>query len=322
LLLEPFRRRGTDPTESLAAFVGRRFGPEAVSLAEALASGVFGGDAHSIEMAAAFPAISRMESEHGGLIRAMWARRKRPRTRRPALISFEDGMAALAGELARSLGADILFGHDVIGIERIADRWRVRLAGDRPPVEAGELVLAVPAAIAAGLVRSEDPELASSLSEIQVGSIANVYLGFEGSDVQERLRGFGFLMTRGEASPILGAMYCSSVFPQSATEGRFLVRVMAGGVLHPHVVDWDDDTLVAEALATLRRYTGLNTRPQFQKVIRARNAIPQYVTGHSKRIEAIRACVQRHPDLSLIGNSYDEISVPGQLRRARNPVAT
>ena len=43
-------------------------------LAEAMASGIYGGDAHAIEMAAAFPTIANLEREHGSLLRGVMAR--------------------------------------------------------------------------------------------------------------------------------------------------------------------------------------------------------------------------------------------------------
>ena len=90
---------------------------------------------------------------------------------------------------------------------------------------------------------------------------------------------------------------------------------MAGGVLHPETVDKTDAELIEEATRILRRYTGVSCEPRFHHVSRAQNAIPQFNKGHTARLRAIRDTAARYPGLRLIGNSYDEVSVVGQLKR-------
>ncbi|MCA8955908.1 MAG: protoporphyrinogen oxidase, partial [Planctomycetes bacterium] len=316
LLLEPLRRRGGDPEESLAAFVGRRFGRQTVPLAEALASGVFGGDAHRLEMSAAFPAITEMEREHGSLVRGMFARRKQPRVRRPPLATFRGGMEAMVQALRHRLEHRLVLGRRAVALERDGTTWRVRLDGSpERTLTCRELVLAIPARCAAPLLHPLDSGLAAELAAIPFASIANIYLGFADGDARERLSGFGFLLDRTEASPMLGAIYCSSVFPKCAPPGKFLVRVMAGGMLHPDALERSEEELARDAEAMLRGYTGLRAQLLFRRVYKVRAAIPQFVTGHRRRVAAIRTLASRLPGLQLIGNSYDAVSVVGQMVR-------
>ena len=114
---------------------------------------------------------------------------------------------------------------------------------------------------------------------------------------------------------MLGAIYCSSIFTQSASRGNFLVRVLAGGALHPETVERDEEDLAEEAETMLRRYTGLSGPLVFKRVYKARDAIPQFVCGHTARLRRIRELESKHSGLRLIGNSYDDVSVVGQLRR-------
>ena len=81
-LVVPKRSGGDD--ESVFDFAARRIGGEAAStLIDAMVRGIFAGDARQLSVASAFPKMVRMEAEHGGLIRAMLARRKhRPGARR------------------------------------------------------------------------------------------------------------------------------------------------------------------------------------------------------------------------------------------------
>jgi protoporphyrinogen/coproporphyrinogen III oxidase len=318
LFLEPLRSRGNHAEESLAAFVGRRLGRQAVPLAEAMASGVYGGDAHQIEMAAAFPAIARLEREHGSLLRGMMRRRKTtaPATPRPVLATFDGGMELLVQRAREAVGSRLILGRAVTAVSRRDDDWSVTLGGEvTTEIRARELVLAIPARHAAPLLEPVDHELSGALTRIPYASIANIYLGFEEDDARETLQGFGFLLDRREKSPMLGAIYCSSVFPQSAPKGKFLVRIMAGGVLNPLTHDRDEEDLAAEAETMLRHYTGLDARLVFKRVYKAQDAIPQYVRGHGARVRHIRRLTAAHAGLHLIGNSYDEVSIVGQFHR-------
>ncbi len=316
LLSEPFRRRGTDDTESLAAFVRRRLGEQAVPMAESMASGVFGGDAHELEMAAAFPAVTALEREHGSLLRGMKARRRAAGPERPTLCTFRGGMETLALKLRDHVGSRLMLGREVRNVTRCEDGWSVTIGGEvSTEVFAKELVLAIPSRRAADLLADVDAELATELSAIPFASLANIYLGFREADANNALRGFGFLLDRREGSAMLGAIYCSSIFQQSAAKGRFLVRVLAGGALHSKTMDRDEEDLASEAEGMLRRYTGLSGSLLFKRVYKAHDAIPQFVRGHTARSRRIRELASKHEGLRLIGNSYDDVSVVGQLRR-------
>ena len=77
----------------------------------------------------------------------------------------------------------------------------------------------------------------------------------------------------------------------------------------------DDKELIRIALETLSKYTGIDARPLCERVRRAPAAIPQYEAGHRDRVQRIRDLVSRHPGLTLRGNSYDDVSIVGQMAR-------
>src|SRR5262245_9433437 len=73
LLGEPFhtRRRGRGP-ESVAAFARRRAGHEAAAVfADALVTGIHGGDPELLDVRAAFPRLADLEAAHGSVVRGM-----------------------------------------------------------------------------------------------------------------------------------------------------------------------------------------------------------------------------------------------------------
>lgn len=318
LMSEPFRKSRSPAGETLAQFTRRRFGKQAVPLAEAMASGIFGGDAHRLEMAAAFPKVLEMEAEHGSLLKAMGAlareRKAAQRKPRPALCTFKAGMEELIQTLRQKLSKHLVLGWEVSRVRPIRDRWTAFLAGDSATtITAKELVLAIPAHTASVLLPDVDAELAEELRAIPFADIADIYLGFWASDVQQKLTGFGFLMDRSENSPYLGAIYASSLFPDRAMKDRFLVRVLAGGALNEGFLERDEETMAAEAEQLLRDYTGITGQVLFKRVYKLRHAIPQYVEGHHDRVRRIERLAGRHSGLRLIGNSYHDVAMVGQL---------
>jgi Flavin containing amine oxidoreductase len=88
--------------ESIASFVGRRFGGEAVkSLAEPLLAGIHRGDASRLSMRALFPALLDAERQHGSVVRAL--SRKKPGSGRAGSMSLRGGIGQLVERLEGSL---------------------------------------------------------------------------------------------------------------------------------------------------------------------------------------------------------------------------
>lgn len=320
ILREPFIRRATIEAESVSAFVARRFGTSVVPLVHAMVGGIFAGDADRLEIASAFPALARAEREHGSVMRGMRTRgpsapTTTPKLPKAALYSFRGGMSGLIDALAHALGDRVRSSCPVTSIARASGGYLLRLR-DGSTVHSNEVVLACPARISATLVEGLDPELSRDLAQIEYASLASVYLGFRADGLPPTLNGFGFLLEPGESTAVLGAICCHSVFPGHAPPGHALVRVMLGGRDHPHAVDLDDPTLIGLASDALRRYTGLRTEIGFRHVVRVRDAIPQYESGHAERLCRIERRLREHPGLSLRGNSYRAIALPAQLTRA------
>ena len=96
--------------ESIYAFACRRIGKEATDcLITPMVTGIFGGDAKTLSLAACFPAMAEMERIYGGLIRAMIKKKKNNRTVKKQvtagpsgrLTSFKGGFYTLIEELEK-----------------------------------------------------------------------------------------------------------------------------------------------------------------------------------------------------------------------------
>ncbi len=322
---EPFVKRAAppDPRESVASFVGRRFGKRTEPLVHAMVSGIFAGDADALEMRSAFPIMTELEAAHGSVFKGFMKKAKAakaqrngaPRKQRPPLVSFHGGLQRLTDAMADALGERIRVGQRAVSVVRDDDMWRVATAAGDEFV-APNLVMASPARVTAKLLEKLDPVIAKDLAAIPFASVTSVYLTVDGAvaDANPNTCGFGFLLEPAEGSPVLGCLYCSHLFPEHAPAGRSLIRVMMGGVRNPGVGERGDAAVSQLAESTLRRYTGLTGDVDVVHVARVHDAIPQFVKGHGEILDAVgRRLAERWPGLELRGNSYRAVALTGQL---------
>jgi oxygen-dependent protoporphyrinogen oxidase len=329
IVLEPFARRNREEDESIHRFAQRHIGSEAATvLVGSMVSGIFAGDAGALSLRACFPAMRKLEEEHGSLFRALWAtrgkRRKGDAAGGPAgrLTSFEGGMTDLIDALWNTLGDAGRTDSPVLRLRKGCQNDRsmngpFTVATPGRSLAADAVVLAGPSSESAHLVAEFDPELAGLLGGIPSAPLAVVALGYDaGAFDAARLGGFGFLVPRNHGIRILGTLWETSIYPNRAPEGKVLMRVMIGGACDPAVLGLDDDELLAAVRQDLATTMGLSAEPEFVHIVRHSRGIPQYVTGHSARLARIDDCLARHPGLHLAGNSYRSPSVNACIAEA------
>ena len=317
LALEPFARSRPDGDESIHAFASRRIGVEAADvLVDAMVSGIFGGDARELSLRACFPAMWNLETEHGGLIRAMVARRKQRSRRRGEgmgtplgrLTSFRGGAEDLVRGLMARVGDVVRTGVEVCDVTAGEGLYRVHIA-DRPSLEADAIVFASGAATTARMVRALDSPLADVLGTIPTASMAVVCLGYAAGAVAHPLNGFGYLIPRSEGMRTLGVLWDSSVYPGRAPEGHVLMRAMIGGATDPDAVRLDDASMIAVVRRELKAALGVDAMPDVVRIVRHRTGIPQYTIGHLDRLMQAEARLARWPGIALAGNAYRGVSI-------------
>ena len=321
---EPFARARPEGDESIHAFAARRIGGEAASvLVGSMVSGVFAGDARALSLRACFPKMWQMETDHGGLFRALFAKVREKRVRRGdavgsplgRLTSFRDGTEELVTALARDLGPIVRLASPVTGLRATVSGWRVEAAGEAG-LEADAVVLAAPPSASAELASALDDTLAFELRAIPSAGLAVVALGYDEGRLADPLDGFGFLVPRGEGPRVLGVLWDSSIYPGRAPAGRVLVRAMIGGALDPEAVHLDEATLLEQVRRDLRATMRLEAEPEFVRVYRHPRGIPQYVLGHLDRLARIEGRLARHPGLFVAGNGYRGVAINACLAEA------
>ncbi len=230
-LLIPARRNGSGD-ESIASFIGRRFGREAVTyLAEPLLAGIHAGDVDRLSMRALFPRFLQAEQKYGSVLRA-FRQLRQPKSSNGAFMSLPDGLGEIVAALERvlprhaiSLNAGVTAvspgGTHPSGFTAVTPYALALASGES--VAAKAVVVSTPAYVAADILRTLDPGLSALCARVPYASSATVTFGYDRGQVRHPLLGSGFVVPRVEGLTIMAGTYVSSKWRARAPEGRVLL---------------------------------------------------------------------------------------------------
>lgn len=311
--------RGSGGDESIATFVRRRFGEEAAEyLADPLLAGIHAGDADRLSMRALFPRLLEAERQAGSVIRSFRRLRVKP-SEQGAFVSLPGGIGELVDALAGALTpGTIRLGARVTELRRTETYTVESTAGT---IEARSVILAVPAYVAGGLLRSFDTTLAGLCDGIPYASTATVAFGYRRDQIQHPLRGSGFVVPRVEHSPLLAATWVTSKWPGRAPDGHALVRAFLGGGRDPHRLERTDEALIAAAREALEETLDIEGEPIFSRLFRWTRHSPQYEVGHLDRIATIEQRMASLPGVFIAGSGFRAIGIPDCVADGRETAA-
>lgn len=279
--------RGTGEDESLASFVGRRFGREAVEkIAEPLMGGIFVAEADRLSVKATFPRFLELEQAHRSLIRAF---KKIPMSGKSPFLTLRSGMKTLVDKLVE--------GQEILRAEVVSVEPGFRVVTSNGTIDADVVVVATPSHIAAKILRLPD------LEAIPYVSSATVSLGFRGVEIPEAS---GFIIPRAEGRKIHACSFSSWKFEGRAPEGHALVRCFLVG---------EHADPVAIARGELEAILGIRAEPVVAKVYTWPATNPIYEVGHLDRVAAIEAKLP--PGIFLTGAAYRGVGIPGCVQDAK-----
>ena len=309
-------RRRDEGDESLASFIGRRLGKEAVRIGGAMLAGIHSADAERLSMRCAFPMYVAMEQRYGSLIKGVRAMR---RTRAKSSAMFQTpigGLGEMVDTLVARLDGDLRRGVAVGSVRKVDGGFEV-VAGDEV-IGTDAVVMATPAYVSADLVADFAPDLSLMLRGIRYVSTATVSLAYRKRDVegQHDFEGFGFLSPKHEGRRITACTWVSTKLNFRAPDDGVLVRTFVGGTGREDLVDLDDEALIAQSREELEELMGLTADPVFARIFRWKRGRPQFDVGHLDRVAEMEHLAAQVGGLYLTGSAYRGSAIPDCIVQA------
>jgi oxygen-dependent protoporphyrinogen oxidase len=308
-------RTDGDEDESIASFVRRRFGQEAVDyLAEPLLAGIHAGDAERLSIRALFPRLIEAERQTGSVIRAFRALHVKP-SPQGAFVSLPGGTGELVEALVAALApGTIVTGAKVTDLRRASAYTVESTAG---PVEARAVILAAPAYVSGSLLRGFDIALATICESIPYASTATIAFGYRRDQVAHPMAGTGFVVPKVERRALMAGTWVTSKWPGRAPADHVLLRAFLGGGRDPRRLEQTDAALIETAREELSDLLDIRGEPLFARLFRWTRQSPQYEVGHLRRIAAIDQKMASLPGLFLTGSGFHAIGIPDCIARGR-----
>ncbi len=331
-LLLPRRRVNGNDDESLAHFVRRRLGSEALArMAQPMVGGIYTADPEKLSLRATFPRFLDMETSHRSIILALIKGSVGSGTsgaRYSLFLSFDRGMQVLVdalekrfldsqlpvADLQTSCAARTNTTVDSLTLDRSANGLFWKLKAGNEEIAADAVCLALPTHASAKLLNDVAPGLASELDAISYASTATINLAYRREDIPHRLDGFGFVVPYIEKRSLLACSFSSIKFSGRAPNDCVLLRAFVGGALQPEMFFLQDSQMVARVRSDLHDLIGVEKAPMFAEVSRWARSMPQYEIGHLGRVQRIEDELQRLRGLRVAGNAFSGAGIPDCIR--------
>jgi protoporphyrinogen/coproporphyrinogen III oxidase len=307
--------------------VARRLGRAVVDrLVEPLLGGVYAGRADLLSLDATLPQLKIPTRRHRSLLAA--AREARANTGAGGGAVFgapRGGVGRLPAAVARASAATVRTGATVRGLARTPTGWALTLGPTSAPerLEADAVILALPPAAAARLLRDPVPAAAAELSVIRSASMAVITLAFPATAFRSPPQGSGFLVPPADGRVIKAATFSSTKWGwyAEAAPGIIVVRLSVGRLDEEVDLQRDNSELVEVALGDLADAVGVTDPPVDARVSRWGGGLPQYAVGHLGRVQRVRTAVAAQPGLAVCGATYDGVGIPACVASAHSAAA-
>lgn len=315
-------RAASASDESIASFIGRRFGREAVAcLAEPLLAGIHGGDPSLLSMRSAFPRFLELEAKYGSVIAGL--RKIQAGTTRPnaqtlgPFVSLPQGMAELPRTLiARLPPASLRASTGVDQIVEITGGYALTLhTGETLDVPA--VLIATPPHATQKLARSFDLALAHLCGRIRTASAVTIALGYARSAIRHPLDGAGVVVPRREKLTIRALSWVSSKWADRAPEDKVLLRAYLGGIQDPDAIESSDEALIAAACRDTASLVHASGDPELARVYRWRDSTPQLEVGHLDLMSSIESRLNLRPNLVVSASGFRGTGIADCVADAR-----
>ncbi len=321
LLAEPFRKKGSDPDETLAGLVLRRMGRSFLNYAiDPFILGIYSGDPARLVTQYAFPKLYRLEQDYGSFIGGAVKKSMQPKDENDKkvtkeIFSVDGGLNNLINALVKNIGeekietgcAGIQFTYD--GTEFISSHDNHKFTHLISATGGYELANIFPF-IPEGEIKT--------INKMEYSQVVQVSVGFKKWNGIP-LKAFGGLVPYIENRKILGILFISSFLKNRAPKDGALLSVFLGGIRKPEMAGLSDDEIKQIVEDELKQMLKLQEfSPGLLKIFRYKHAIPQYGLESAEKLKAISSIEGKYPGLVLAGNIRDGIGIADRIKQGKN----
>lgn len=326
ILGEPWRKKGTNPDESVGSLARRRLGKSFVNYAvDPFLSGVYAGNPDALVTRFALPKLYNLEHNYGSFVRGAIAKAREPKTDRDRLatkkvFSAVGGLGKITEAMANYLGNRIMLGLKDINVMPDGDGWRISFCDaeeNKQQITCNKVVTTCGAYSLPELLPFVDDETMSKLNNLNYSPIVEVSVGVKDTK-GKKFQAFGGLVPSRENKKVLGILFPSACFGGRAPEGGALFSYFIGGMKHAEMLDYSDEqitALVEEYFHTMLKFP-TSAKPDFIRIFRHKKAIPQYEITSGERFEAIEKVQNQYKGLTIAGNLRDGIGMAHRIKQA------
>lgn len=326
ILGEPFRAKGTNPDESVAELAARRLGKSFVDYAvDPFLSGVYAGNPDTLITRHALPKLYNLEQQYGSFIKGSIAKAKLPKTERDKLatkkvFSATGGLERLTEAMTKAIGKEhITLSAEEVKIKPQGSQWLItyRTPEGENSLLANKVVTTCGAYVLPDMLPFVPKEDINQISNLHYAPIVQASVGFRHTHGL-RFDAFGGLVPSKEKKDVLGILFPSACFVGRSPEEGALFSFFIGGVRHADMLERTDEELKEMILKNLHSMLKFpaDAQPDFIRIFRHRNAIPQYEKSSEARFRMIETLQARHPGLILAGNIKGGIGMADRIRQA------
>jgi protoporphyrinogen/coproporphyrinogen III oxidase len=326
ILGEPFRKKGTNPMETVSGMVRRRMGKSFLDNAvDPFISGIYAGDPDQLVTKYALPKLYNLEQNYGSFIGGSIKKSKEPKSERDKkatreVFAAKGGFSNLINALVSRLPKErLVMGADDLIISKsdtIFTATAKNPSGEKITVNADKCITTIGGHALKGLFDFIPDEALNPIMAMKYAKVVQVIMAFK-KWTGPKLNAFGGLIPSKEGRNILGVLFPSSIFTDRTPEGGALLSIFTGGIKKPEIIGMSNEALLQMVHKELDELLSVSSSEEaFTEIYRYHHAIPQYDAGSPAKLEAIAAIESKHPGLMLAGNIRGGIGIADRVKQA------
>ena len=280
----------TNPNETLSQFFERRFCKEIVDYGlSPFVSGIYAGNPDELLVRLTFPALVKMETEFGSIIKGFTKMSKTNNTGRKKTISFKNGIQTLTNAISEK----VLHKKNNFKVENLSKEnqqenqqnnqqnnqkfiiYSIDNEGNKQIIEADKIVLATPA-YASNFLADLYADFHKSLQSINYAPMAVVHTTYKRVQVGDKLNGFGVLNPRVEGLFALGSVWNSAIFVGRVPADEILLTTFVGGTTGKANFSLSDEIILEKITKENAEIYKIKGSPTSKRIFRWEKALPQY----------------------------------------------